>query len=222
MLNILIIILAAILLPGLLFYENKESRKGIVPTKTVLSLLFLFAVLIQPHPISRYYQFLLIGLVWCLCGDICLALPQKKMLLIALFFFLFGHLSYIFGFFSAAQIGLLTWVGSLAVMSISAWIYTWLRPHLGAMEVPVLLYIVIITVMISGAWTVLGDINLTRSGRIMVLAGAFSFYFSDVFVARDRFVKKEFLNRLIGLPLYYFGQFLLAFSVGLLRQSSPG
>jgi len=102
-------------------------------------------------------------------------------------------------------------------MAISAWIYIWLRPHLGAMELPVLLYIIIITVMISGAWTVLGDIDLIRSGRIMVFAGAFSFYFSDVFVARDRFMKREFLNRLIGLPLYYFGQFLLAFSVGLLR-----
>jgi len=217
MLNILIIILAAILLPGLLFYENKENRKGMVPTKTVLSLLFVLAVLVQPHPISRYYHFLLIGLICCLGGDICLALPQKKMFLIGLFFFLLGQLSYIFGFFSVAQIGLLTWVGSLAVMAISAWIYAWLRPHLGAMEVPVLVYIIIITVMISGAWTVLGDIDLIRSGRIMVFAGAFSFYFSDVFVARDRFMKREFLNRLIGLPLYYFGQFLLAFSVGLLR-----
>jgi len=28
-------------------------------------------------------------------------------------------------------------------------------------------------------------------------------------------VKREFLNRLIGLPLYYAGQFLLAFSIAL-------
>jgi uncharacterized membrane protein YhhN len=71
--------------------------------------------------------------------------------------------------------------------------------------------------MLSGAWSVLGDSNLTRPGRIMVFAGALSFYFSDVFVARDRFLKEEFLNRLMGLPMYYTGQFLLAFSVGLLR-----
>jgi len=64
---------------------------------------------------------------------------------------------------------------------------------------------------------VLGDSHLTLSGRIMVFAGALSFYFSDVFVARDRFLDKEFLNRLIGLPMYYTGQFLLAFSVGVLR-----
>ncbi|TFG38533.1 MAG: hypothetical protein E4H39_00070 [Syntrophobacterales bacterium] len=50
----------------------------------------------------------------------------------------------------------------------------------------------------------------------MIFVGALCFYFSDIFVARDRFFRKEFLNRLIGLPLYYLGQFLLAFSVGLI------
>jgi uncharacterized membrane protein YhhN len=51
----------------------------------------------------------------------------------------------------------------------------------------------------------------------MAFTGAVAFYFSDVFVARDRFMKKEFLNRLVGLPMYYAGQFLIAFSVGFLR-----
>ena len=38
---------------------------------------------------------------------------------------------------------------------------------------------------------------------------------TDLFVARERFVVKSFTNKLVGLPLYYGGQFLLAFSVGL-------
>jgi hypothetical protein len=42
-----------------------------------------------------------------------------------------------------------------------------------------------------------------------------------IFVARDKFIANEFLNSLLGLPLYYCGQFLLAFSVGLVR-SHPG
>jgi hypothetical protein len=53
----------------------------------------------------------------------------------------------------------------------------------------------------------------------MVFAGAVAFYFSDVFVARDRFVKNEFINRLVGLPMYYAGQFLIAFSLGFLKVS---
>ena len=85
------------------------------------------------------------------------------------------------------------------------------------MNLPVLLYIIVITLMMSGAWSVLGDGTLALSGRIAVFTGALSFYVSDIFVARDRFLKTEFLNRLVGLPLYYFGQFLLAFSIGFLR-----
>jgi hypothetical protein len=50
---------------------------------------------------------------------------------------------------------------------------------------------------------------------VLILAGAVSFYFSDVFVARNKFINNEFRNRLVGLPLYYLGQFLLAFSPGM-------
>ncbi len=39
------------------------------------------------------------------------------------------------------------------------------------------------------------------------------FYLSDLFVARERFVTSAFVNRLVGLPLYYGGQVLLALSV---------
>jgi len=217
MLNVLIIIPAAVLLTGVLYCERYENRKGLLPTKTVLSFLFIIAALVQPHPISRYYQFLLVGLIFCLGGDVFLALPQKKMFLFGLVSFLFGHVFYILAFFYAARTGPWTWVGSLVALIISGWVYFWLRPHLGSMNMPVLVYVIVITTMVSGACSVLGDAGLRLSGRIMVFSGALAFYFSDVFVARDRFLKNEFFNRLIGLPMYYTGQFLLAFSIGLLR-----
>jgi len=216
MTSILIIIFAAILLFGLFYFENKENRKGILPTKTALSSLFIFAVLVQQHPIIRYYHFILLGLIFCLVGDVLLALPQKKMFLFGLISFLLGHVFYILSFFYVAPISQWTWMGSLIVIVISAWVYLWLKPHLGKMEIPVLLYVIVITIMVSGACSILGEPSLSLSGRIMVFAGALSFYFSDIFVARDRFLKKEILNRLIGLPMYYTGQFLLAFSVGIL------
>ena len=91
-----------------------------------------------------------------------------------------------------------------------------LLPSLADMRVPVMAYIIVITAMVIGAFTVLGDTALHSTGRFMVLFGAVSFYISDLFVARDRFLKTEFANRLVGLPLYYAGQFLLAFSIGLI------
>ena len=213
----MIIFMAIILLIGLLHFERKENIKGLVPTKTLLSSLFVIAILVQPHHINRYYQFLLVGLIFCLCGDVCLAFPREKMFLVGLIAFLLGHVFYILGFFHVSNPGAWSWAGSIIIIFVSSGIYFRLKPHLGSMNVPVLLYIVVIVAMLSGAWSVFIDSGMTMSGRIMVIGGALLFYISDLSVARDRFIKKEFFNRLIGLPLYYAGQFILAFSVGVLQ-----
>jgi uncharacterized membrane protein YhhN len=131
--------------------------------------------------------------------------------------FLLGHLFYVICFFYVADISQWTWIGCLTGLLVSGLIFGWLRPHLGSMLIPVIAYVIVITVMVIGAWTVLGDTKLSYSSRLLVFIGAVSFYLSDLFVARDRFVKSEFTNRLIGLPMYYCGQFLLAFSIGLLK-----
>jgi len=44
--------------------------------------------------------------------------------------------------------------------------------------------------------------------------GALLFLLSDLAVARDRFVAPVFINRVWGLPMYFCGQLLFAFSVG--------
>ncbi|MEA3471323.1 MAG: lysoplasmalogenase [Thermodesulfobacteriota bacterium] len=216
MVNSVIIVLAAVLLVGLLFFEKTGNRKGVIPTKTILSLFFVIAVIVQPHPVPLYYHLLLAGLILCLVGDFFLALPQKVMFLAGLISFLLGHVLYILAFFSVASMSGLIWPGAGAVLIISSSVYLWLRPHLGGMKIPVFFYVIIISLMVVGAWSVLIDSSLTIESRIVIFVGALLFYFSDIFVARDRFLKKEFLNRLIGLPLYYAGQFLLAFSVGLI------
>jgi len=217
MLNELIIIPAIILLAGLLYFEKKGNQKGKLPTKTILSCLFIFSALVQAHAIPGYYYLLLLGLIFCLGGDVFLALPQDRMFLMGLASFLLGHVFYVICFFYVADVSQWTWIGCLVALTVSGLVFYWLRPYLGAMLIPVIAYIVVITVMVVGAWTVLGDTKLNFSGRLLVFIGAVSFYLSDLFVARDRFLKLEFTNRLIGLPMYYCGQFLLAFSVGLIK-----
>ena len=212
--NTVIIIAATILLAGLLYFENNGNLKGKLPTKTILSCLFILAALLQSRPLPVYFYIMLLGLVFCLGGDVFLALPREKMFLFGLVSFLLGHVCYVLGFFYAADLNPWTWYGAAAGLAVSGLVFFWLRPHLGSMLVPVIAYIVVITAMVIGAFTVFGNAGLDSTGRIMVLSGAVSFYFSDLFVARDRFLKAEFANRLIGLPLYYGGQFLLAFSIG--------
>jgi uncharacterized membrane protein YhhN len=217
MLNFLIVILALLLLCGLLYFEKRENQTGRLLTKTPLSALFIIAALVQPHPLASFFYFMLIGLIFCMAGDICLVFPQKAMFLSGLVAFLVGHIWYTIAFFLTAAMHQMAWVGFSAGLVAGGWIYFWLKPHLGSMKLPVLLYIIFISLMVAGAWTVLGDGGLSLSGRLMVFTGAVSFYFSDLFVARQRFIQKTYRNRLIGLPLYYLGQYLLAFSIGVLK-----
>jgi len=217
MINVLIVILGIILLLGVLYCEKKKDRLRLLIIKSVLSLLFVMTAILQPHSVPAYYHYLLVGLIFCLIGDVCLALPQKKAFMGGLVAFLVGHVFYISSFLSLIPI--FHWISMelLIIFGISALIFRWLRPHLKSMLIPVLLYILVITIMASGAWAVFWKSSLPISGRTLILVGSLCFYVSDVFVARNKFIKEEYRNRLLGLPLYYTGQFMLAFSIGLLK-----
>ena len=205
---------AVVLLVTVIYLEKARNPKYILPAKALLSGLFVVTALVQPHPVPTYYQFLLGGLVLCLAGDVFLAVPKERMFLFGLIAFLAGHVLYIAGFYSLAKIGAGLWPGFLIVLCISGGVYLRLKPYLGSMKIPVLCYVIIISLMAVASMAVMGNFRLTETGRVMIFAGAFCFYFSDMFVARDRFFKREYMNRVVGLPLYYGGQFLLAFSVG--------
>lgn len=210
------ILLAAILLLVLLVYEKREEEKPRLIAKTILSCLFVLVAFLQPSSVPSYGNFILIGLIFCLAGDVCLALPGDKIFRAGLIAFLVGHIFYVIGFTYLVPVSNWFIPGAVLFWVFSLLVFAWLRPHLKAMLVPVVVYMLVITVMASGAWAVFDKSAYPFWGRTFVFAGAFLFYVSDVFVARNQFVKREFLNRLIGLPLYYLGQFLLAFSVGLL------
>ena len=212
--NVAIILSAICLLAGLLYFEKKEASKGLLPTKAVLSILFVICAGVQPHPDQTYFLFIFIGLTFCLAGDILLVLRQDRMFLFGLVAFLVGHVFYVTAFFYLAEPNRLTLIGAFFTVAVSVGIYAWLRPHLGSMYAPVVFYIIVISCMLCGAWSVLGTGRVPPVGQAQVFVGAVCFYVSDLFVARDRFLKQAFINRLVGLPLYYTGQFLIAFSVG--------
>ncbi len=213
--NQVIIVVAVCLLTLLLVLRKKENRRGVLIVKTTLSALFVLTVCLQPRPIEQYFYYILAGLVLSLGGDVCLALSHKRAFLVGLISFLLAHVCYAVGFFSSAGANQWTWVSAAVAIVISVPVFLWLQPHLGAMKLPVIIYITAINVMVVGASSFLGESALVMTGRVTVFSGAILFYLSDLFVARHRFVKNEFINRLIGLPIYYAGQFLLAFSVGL-------
>jgi uncharacterized membrane protein YhhN len=207
-----ILAVAAVLLAGLLWFESRGARAGVLATKGSLSILFVLTAALQPFLVPAYHGFLLAGLVLCLAGDVFLALPGDRVFLAGLVSFLLGHVFYVLAFFGLFGAGAWT-LGAFGLAAVAGgFVWVWLRPHLGTMRRPVAVYILVISLMVCGAAGVLGGKEFKGCGRFLVVAGALCFYVSDLFVARDRFVQKGFVNRLLGLPLYFAGQYMLAFS----------
>jgi len=213
----IILAVASFLLVGLLFFEKKEFTKGLIIVKPMLSMLFIAAALLQTHLNMTYFYIVFAGLVLCLIGDVCLIFFFNKNVFTAgLGAFLAGHIMYTIAFFTCGSPGAVLWVTTISCLALSIGLFSWLKPNLGNMMGPVIAYIVIISAMAIGASALKSNPMLDMTGKTLVYAGALLFYVSDIFVARHRFVKKEFINRVIGLPMYYTAQFMIAFSTGLI------
>jgi len=210
----LIFAVAVLLLMGLLYFAKRESRRGQLLTKPVLSALFVLTAVIAPHRQDGYSTLVLAGLLLCMGGDIFLIFfDSRKLFLAGLAAFLSGHVLYAIAFFSVSSPGGVAWTGAALSIAAGCGIFIWLRPFLGKMLVPVAAYIAVITAMVIGASSVMGDARFSVAGRLLVFYGALLFFVSDIFVARHRFIRKEYRNRFLGLPLYYAGQFMIALSV---------
>ncbi len=214
-LNTTFLVTAVGLLGVLLAFENNDSIGGKLAAKVSLSALFVLVAIAQPHPRPVYYWLMLNGLVFCLVGDVCLIFDRRSFFLAGLAAFLGGHLWYTIAFYVLAGLNLWTVIGAATASISGIFVFRWLWQHLDRkMKAPVAAYIVVISLMITMAVSLPGEISMPPELQIMVPTGALAFYISDIFVARNRFINRAFMNRLIGLPLYYTGQFLLAFSVG--------
>lgn len=149
-----------------------------------------------------YDGWVLAGLCLSLVGDALLLSERRALFLGGLVAFLLAHLAYAAAFSTRAAPSPFAAAVLLVVVAL---VLRWLWPHLGGMKGPVVAYCLAIGAMVFLALGV---------PRAEVRFGALLFFASDLFVARQRFVGAKPANRLVGLPLYYAGQVLLALSVG--------
>ena len=177
------------------------------------SLMGLFAHTLDLHA-PAFTHWMIAGLALGVVGDIALLGTGKRAFLAGLTAFLLGHLAYVVG---AAQLlppgqwpaaAELTIVLPLAVAAIA--LYT-LWPHLGSMKVPVIGYVLAIVAMVVGAFAIVRHGPGSATNRLAI--GAILFFASDLAVARDKFVATRFANRAWGLPAYYAGQLMIAWSL---------
>ncbi len=204
-----IILVTAVLgaLASLLKSARVGDRELEVVSKTAASIGFVVLGAIAWSGGNPIATWLVVGLILCAAGDVLLL--WKRTFDAGLWTFLLGHVAYIVAFHHALPFAV--WSPFIAIVLVPAGLgaLAWLWPHLKSKKIPVCAYIAVISVMVWGA------VATTTNGRLgwMVAVGATLFYLSDLTVARDRFVAPGFINRLIGLPLYYVGQILIALSV---------
>jgi uncharacterized membrane protein YhhN len=161
---------------------------------------------------SDYDMLIVGGAVLGLAGDLALLGRGRRWFLTGLIAFLAGHLAYLAAFagisMEAGPSVPLAVVGLVSGATLGAGSWRWLRPHLpGDLRLPVAAYVAVICLTMAAALAI-GYVHPSAA------AGAVLFALSDLAVARQAFVEESFINRAVGLPLYYAGQVLIALSVG--------
>jgi uncharacterized membrane protein YhhN len=200
--------------------EYKHARTARFVAKPIASLAFvavaLLGVTAGDSPLaawSDYQRYIVIGLVLGVVGDVALLGKSSRAFLVGLGAFLLGHIAYIVAFAQLAAPS--TWldVRALAPLAVGGAALAYLWPRLGSMRVPVIAYVLAIVTMMSAALAAARMPDIPAHNRTLLVAGAALFFASDLAVARDKFVGASFVNRAWGLPAYYAGQLLIAWSV---------
>lgn len=203
---------------ALLVAEVKSSQRLRYLAKPAASACFvaLAMVLADWQSVgSSYAAWIVAGLVFGAGGDVALMFPGQRSFLLGLVSFLLGHAAYVMA--CTALVPPSAWAGPMALVPIAAAliVLAYLWPHLGKMRAPVLCYVATIVLMVVGALAVyqLHDKGFTDQQAMLLLVGALLFFASDVAVAKSRFVNAQVWDRLWGLPAYYAGQLLIAWSL---------
>jgi uncharacterized membrane protein YhhN len=195
-----ILLFGLLTLGGLLYAETRGWEVGRWLFKLLCSLGYLVLALSFGWG-SSYAEWVFLGLALCFLGDVLLLSRRSRVFLAGLIAFLLGHMAFAVAF---AQLGQPS-AGVLGVVLLaSGAVLAWLWRYLGNWRLPVAVYMLVISLMVGLGLGV---------ARVEVWLGALLFYLSDLFVARQRFVVAEPINKWLGLPLYYAGVYLLAWSV---------
>lgn len=159
---------------------------------------------------SAYGRVVLGALALSWLGDLLLSYESRTVFLAGLVAFLLAHIAYVVGFAVRGIDRPWIVVAGVVVAFIAVAVWRWLRRSLdAAMRAPVAAYVLIISAMVAAAFGTMGYESDPKIGL-----GAVAFFVSDIAVARNQFITPGFVNRAVGLPLYYAAQVLLALSTG--------
>ncbi len=179
------------------------------PLSTLLVIAVALLSLATPGAQSRYTLAIAAGLVLSLGGDVALMFPSRRAFIIGLALFLLAHVVYILAFTLPNGFHPTDLITGAVLLAVAAACYSYLKPGLGAMKGPVLIYILVICFMVHRALSLFFGDAFTPAQAWLASGGAILFLLSDLILAINRFhhpLKRERL----GLLAYYAGQLLIA------------
>ena len=193
---------------ALVVADLSRATKPAVVAKLVASTAFVALAVTRGATRSPYGETILAALILSWIGDVFLLARKEAFFAAGLAAFLAAHVAFAVAFFGRTfeQGSFLPGAGLMC--GVGAITFVWLRPHLSQFfRIAVGAYILAIGAMVATAF---GAVHAIGSSAVI---GAVAFAASDIFVARERFVTPSGVNRILGLPLYYGAQLLLASSV---------
>ncbi len=204
-----LVIAILVLAVGSAILTDRDKRLSRL-CKMAASTLAIFLAVVNAREFDAYTLGILAALTASWVGDLSLSYSGRRAFTIGLAAFGAAHVAYAASFITRGSVSV-PWMfaAGLVMAAVGTAVIRWLAPHRPEqLAVPLLAYVIIIGVMVAAAF---GSLGTDPDLRIPV--GACLFAASDVLVARQQFVVRSLSNRLIGLPLYFVAQVMLALTV---------
>lgn len=194
---------------ALLVADRRDLVVGRIVAKLAASTCFVLVAVGLDALGSTYGRFILGALLLGWLGDALLLSRAPQAFMAGLAAFLLSHVLFAVAFAAGALSLPAMAVAAVLAIAFGAVVLRWLLPHVPAnFKAPVVAYVVVILGMCTMAAG-----HAVASQRWAVLSGALIFTVSDLAVARDRFVRQGYVNRLWGWPTYFGAQLVLAWTV---------
>jgi len=190
--------------------EYRNSVKQIMILKPLTVMCIIGIGISGNSDLSPLYKPLIItGLFASLIGDVMLMRSLNKFLF-GLIGFFFAHVLYSTAFMSVNDFQGIN-LDLIPYILLGSIFFLFLRPTLGNMKIPVLLYIGVIILMIWQAEILWQTMGTQKVG--LAFPGAILFCISDAVLSIRRFKVDFKLSQFLVLGTYYPAQILIAFSV---------
>jgi uncharacterized membrane protein YhhN len=193
------------------FRKDMLLRYVLKPLSTLLIITVALLSLLSPGANTAFTGWVTVGLVLSLGGDVALMFESNRWFLAGLVLFLLAHIVYAICFTRFNGFHPQDLISAVLLLVAAIGVFFYLRPGLGHMQGPVILYILVICLMVNrAASTFFGD-AFTITQAWLLTVGAILFWLSDLVLAVNRYRRPFPANRL-SLFLYFGGQLLIALS----------